>query len=101
MSKQLLQNIHHAHERNKNSADPIALTKANHDMRPACRPMPAIRFQAYDLAVSNGSPSEPFGYALFNQMRPLVRPFGTIPRHSRTDLDTFQNLTHSRHESLR
>ena len=73
MSKQLLQNIHHAHQRNKNGANPIARAESNNDMRPACRPMLTIRFQVYDLAVANGSPSVPFGYALFNQVRP--RPF--------------------------
>jgi hypothetical protein len=38
-SKQLLQNVHHRDECNKNAADPVALGESNDDVRPPRRPM--------------------------------------------------------------
>jgi len=66
-SKDMLKKIDQPDERNKNAADPIPLAELNDDMGHAGGPMPAVRFQADNLTVSNGPPSVPFGNFLFHR----------------------------------
>ena len=82
-SKDMLKKIDQPDERNKNAADPIPLAELNDDMGHAGGPMPAVRFQADNLTVSNGPPSVPFGNFLFHRSLKLslttpmiLRPHG-------------------------